>query len=157
MDLKAELEQLQTFRGEVERILSGLKESSGAPGRMDDHKLGGAVFGSNFDEVQAFYTVYNEVHGQLKTLSQLMQDQIEALQTAVLAAEVGYANVDEDLRKRLLEIEKRTREHYNPKLDPNKKAAEHAQQEAREAEKAKKAAKDGKKGSNPDNHEADLG
>ncbi|GHF37259.1 hypothetical protein GCM10010218_18530 [Streptomyces mashuensis] len=131
MDVRAELESLKTFRGQLDRILTGLHESAGAPRRIEDHTLGGLPFGQDFGEAHALYNVYSRVHEELKTLSTLLGDQIEAFQTAVLAAQVGYANVDDDLRRRMREIQERTRKLYDPRLDPNGKAA---QQEKHPAE-----------------------
>ncbi|MFI9238248.1 hypothetical protein [Streptomyces sp. NPDC053079] len=121
--LHAELATLKGFRGEVEELLTHLESSQAAPHRVADAHLVPAQLGVNFAEVDSLYSAYNEVHAQLKTLAQLLSDQIEALGTAVHAARVGYANVDADLRDRMWAIQARTKELYNPKLDPNTRAA----------------------------------
>ncbi len=120
--LRTELETLRTFKGEVDKLLDFLLESEAAPHRMAENHIVPAQLGVNFAEVNSLYSAYNEVHGQLKNLSQLLSDQIEALSTAVHAASVGYANVDTELRDRMWAIQARTRELYEPKLDPNEKA-----------------------------------
>ncbi|MFI9200040.1 hypothetical protein [Streptomyces sp. NPDC053048] len=116
--LHAELESLKRFRGRIQSILTALQDTEADPRRVADNHLVPAQLGVNFAEVDSLYGAYNEIHGQLKTLCALMTDQIEALSTAVHAARVGYANVDEDLRARMAAIQARTRELYDPVLDP---------------------------------------
>ncbi|MCA6095051.1 hypothetical protein LE181_23125 [Streptomyces sp. SCA3-4] len=121
--LKTELESLKGFKGQVDELLTFLQGSWAAPQRIAESHLTPAQLGAGFAEVDSLYSAYNEVHGQLKTLSQLLNDQIEALGTAVHAARVGYANVDADLRARMWAIQARTKELYEPRLDPNARAA----------------------------------
>lgn len=117
--LRAELESLESFKGRVDALLTYLQGTEASPHRMADNHLVPAQLGVGFAEVESLYSAYNEVHAQLKALSQLLSDQIEALGTAVHAAKVGYANVDADLRDRMWAIQARTRELYDPSRDPN--------------------------------------
>ncbi|MEV4744441.1 hypothetical protein [Streptomyces sp. NPDC049555] len=117
--LQAELDTLKTFKGQVDELLTTFHEGEAAPPRIADARLGAGHLGANFTEATGLHGAYNEVHAQLETFSQLLSDQIEALSTAVLGARIGYANVDADLRDRMLAIQHRTQELYNPALDPN--------------------------------------
>ncbi|GHC65617.1 hypothetical protein [Streptomyces cinnamoneus] len=121
--LKTELDSLKGFKAQVDELLTFLQGSWAAPQRIAEGHLVPAQLGSGFAEVDSLSSAYSEVHGQLKTLSQLLNDQIEALGTAVHAARVGYANVDADLRSRMWAIQARTKELYEPGLDPNARAA----------------------------------
>ncbi|MEU7167518.1 hypothetical protein AB0A70_23200 [Streptomyces morookaense] len=118
-ELHAEAEVLKAFKRRVDAILTNYLDSEGAPGRIAEAAPGTGHMGQNFAEVTALHGAYNAVHERLKTLSQLFADQIEALGTAVLGAGVGYENVDAGLRDRLLAIQRRTQELYNPAMDPH--------------------------------------
>ncbi|MCC2279169.1 hypothetical protein LKL35_27625 [Streptomyces sp. ET3-23] len=119
--MHAEAEVLKAFKRRVDAILTNYLDSEGAPGRIAEAAPGTGHMGQNFAEVTALHGAYNAVHERLKTLSQLFADQIEALGTAVLGAGVGYENVDAGLRDRLLAIQRRTQELYNPAVDPHPK------------------------------------
>ncbi|MFF4161307.1 hypothetical protein [Streptomyces sp. NPDC001678] len=119
--LRAELQSLESFKGRVDALLTYLQGTEASPHRIADNHLVPAQLGVGFAEVESLYSAYNGVHAQLKALSQLLSDQIEALGTAVHAAKVGYANVDADLRDRMWAIQARTRELYEPGHDPNAK------------------------------------
>ncbi|MFI9311537.1 hypothetical protein [Streptomyces triculaminicus] len=115
----AELQSLKIFRGKLEGILASLPGTEADPKRVADNHLTVAQLGAGFPEVDSLHGAYNDIHGQLKTLVSLLNDQIEALSTATHAARVGYANVDEDLRARMAAIQARTRALYDPRLDPH--------------------------------------
>ncbi|GHG70505.1 hypothetical protein [Streptomyces griseocarneus] len=117
--MHAELQSLKIFRGKLEKILIHLRGTEADPQRVADNHLVAAQLGANFPEVDSLHGAYNDIHGQLKTLISLLNDQIEALSTAVHAARVGYANVDEDLRARMAAIQARTHALYDPGLDPH--------------------------------------
>ncbi|MFI2078563.1 MULTISPECIES: hypothetical protein [Streptomyces] len=115
----AELESLKIFRGKLEKILIFLQGTEADPRRIADNHLVPTQLGVNFPEADSLHGAYNDIHGQLRTLVSLLNDQIEALSTATHAARVGYANVDEDLRARMAAIQARTRALYDPRLDPH--------------------------------------
>ncbi|MEU1781802.1 hypothetical protein ABZ545_20265 [Streptomyces abikoensis] len=119
--LRVEQGSLESFKGRVDALLTFLQDSGASPHRIADNHLVPAQLGVGFAEADSLYSAYNEVHAQLKALSQLLSDQIEALGTAVHAAKVGYANVDAELRDRMWAIQSRTRELYEPSRDPNPK------------------------------------
>ncbi|MEV4873355.1 DUF2563 family protein [Streptomyces syringium] len=119
--LEADLEQLKSFQGRVDALLTDLTGSEGGPDRLTGNRLAQAVLGKSFGEADALYSAYDDVHTQLATLSQLLFDQIEALGTAIHASRVGYANIDQEARERMWAIQARAKEHYNPELDPHAK------------------------------------
>lgn len=119
--LEADLEQLKSFQGRVDTLLTDLTGSEGGPDRLTGNRLDKAVLGAQFGEADALYSAYDDVHTQLATLSQLLSDQIEALGTAIHASRVGYANIDLETRERMWAIQSRAKEHYNPALDPHAK------------------------------------
>ncbi|MFD7238111.1 hypothetical protein ACFWAT_22755 [Streptomyces syringium] len=117
--LEADLEQLKSFQGRVDALLTDLTGSEGGPDRLTGNRLAQAVLGKSFGEADALYSAYDDVHTQLATLSQLLFDQIEALGTAIHASRVGYANIDQEARERMWAIQARAKEHYNRELDPH--------------------------------------
>ncbi|MFF4740313.1 hypothetical protein ACFY2W_31170 [Streptomyces sp. NPDC001262] len=131
---------LKAFKRRVDAILTNYLDSEGAPGRIAEAAPGIGHMGQNFAEVTALYGAYNTVHERLKALSQLFADQIEALGTAVLGAGVGYENVDADLRDRLVAIQRRTQELYNPALDPHPKRVAEPRRTSHEAHGAQGSA-----------------
>ncbi|MFI0981987.1 hypothetical protein ACH4SP_33890 [Streptomyces sp. NPDC021093] len=66
-----------------------------------------ALSGTNatFAEADGLYAQYNRVHQQLTSLSKTLGFQIELLSIGVHASEVGYNNVEEELRQRYQEID----------------------------------------------------
>ncbi|MCQ8770600.1 hypothetical protein [Streptomyces telluris] len=117
--LAAELATLKKFKGRVDELLRTLDESDGAPGRVAETGLTQAHLGVNFHAAEALYSVYRDVHTDLVTLAQLLNDQIQALSSAVLDAHSGYAHTDAEEREKLWAIHQRMQRQYDPKLDPD--------------------------------------
>ncbi|MEV6674935.1 hypothetical protein [Streptomyces sp. NPDC051162] len=116
--LAAELSSLRTFKGRVDELLTTLGESEAAPTRMADTRIEGAHLGTGFNAAHALYGAYNDVHQQLEALSKLLADQIEFLGMAVDGSGVAYADIDEDQRARMWEIQNRIKRQYDPGRDP---------------------------------------
>ncbi|WP_058044249.1 hypothetical protein [Streptomyces roseifaciens] len=117
--LAAELATLKKFKGRVDDLLKTLDESDGAPGKVADTALTQAHLGQGFHAAEALFGVYRDVHNDLVTLANLLNDQIQALSSAVLDAHSGYANTDAEEREKLWAIHERMQRQYDPKLDPD--------------------------------------
>ncbi|MGK5730288.1 hypothetical protein [Streptomyces sp. URMC 124] len=116
--LAAELSSLKKFKGRVDELLRTLDESDGAPGKVAETGLTQAHLGENFHAAEALYSVYRDVHTDLVTLAQLLNDQITVLSAAILEAHGGYTNTDAEERDKLWAIHERVQRQYDPKLDP---------------------------------------
>ncbi|MCD9141491.1 hypothetical protein [Streptomyces albireticuli] len=117
--LAAELASLKKFKGRIDDLLTTLGESDGAPTKVADTGLSEAALGKNFNAAGALYKVYHDVQSDLATLAKLLNDQIDALSSAVLDAHGGYANTDAEERDKLWAIHDRMQRQYDPKLDPH--------------------------------------
>jgi hypothetical protein len=118
-DVKAELETLTTFKNRIDDMLKDLDSSDAAPKKIGEDRLQAGHLGTGFGESSKLMSAYSHVHDRLHTLSGLLADQIEAMSISVTGARDGYANVDEEQRRRMWAIYDTTDKDYNPKLDPN--------------------------------------
>ncbi|MEV4926015.1 hypothetical protein [Streptomyces roseoverticillatus] len=122
--LAVELASLRTFKGRVDELLRTLGESDGSPHQVADTALTEANLGEHFNAAGALYGVYHTVQSDLKTLAQLLNDQIEVLGSTVLDAHGGYVNADAEEREKLWAIHERMQRQYDPKLDPHAEPAQ---------------------------------
>jgi hypothetical protein len=118
-DVKAELETLTTFKNRIDTMLKDLDGSDAAPDKVVEDRLQASHLGAGFGESTKLMSAYTTVHDRLGTLSRLLADQIEAMSISVTGARDGYANVDEEQRRRMWSIYDTTDKDYDPKLDPN--------------------------------------
>lgn len=107
-DLKRGLEALKTFRRRVNTLLTEFEGSAGGSSEVSGYKLTRGSFsggGSAFPAADGLYSQYNQVHERLTSLSKMLGDQIDAMGIAVHGADVGFDNLDEDLRQRFWAIQ----------------------------------------------------
>ena len=111
-DLKRGAEALKTFKKRVDGVLQDLEDSKASRSKVSEQRVSRASFGGSggFAEADGLYTQYNRVHKELTELSQTLKDQIEAMQIAVHGADVGFDNLEEDVRRRFWAIQQRTAE-----------------------------------------------
>ncbi|MGV9357616.1 hypothetical protein [Streptomyces misionensis] len=104
--LKVGLEALKTFKTRVDAVLKTFEDSPGAAKKLAMHTLAADSFYSKgvFPEATGLHSQYTRVHDRLTTLSQRLSLQIEAMQIAVHGADIGFANLDDDQRRRFHEI-----------------------------------------------------
>ncbi|MFF3688789.1 hypothetical protein [Streptomyces sp. NPDC002187] len=109
-DLERGVEALKKFRSKVDGVLKDLEGGDGgaakvAMERVTRSSLGVGSF--SFGEADDFHSEYKRIHMALVSLSKSLGDQIEMLSIGVLAADIGYTNVDEDKRRQFHEIQAR--------------------------------------------------
>ena len=112
-NLKRGAEALKKFKKRVDTILSELEESPASKSKVADQRITrGSLSAGNaaFAEADGLFGEYNRVHTELTTLSQTLSDQIEAMGIAVHGADVGFNNLEEDVRRRFWAIQTRTHE-----------------------------------------------
>lgn len=107
VDLKRGLEALETFKKRVDTVLTNFNGSAGSSRQIGDNSLSPASFSgsSAFAEATGLHAQYERVHEHLTSLSKNLGRQIEALYIAVHAADVGFDNLEEDLRHRFWTIQ----------------------------------------------------
>ncbi|WP_343041869.1 MULTISPECIES: hypothetical protein [Streptomyces] len=109
-DLKRGLEALKQFRRRVDTLLTEFEGSAGGSSEVGHQKIVRASFSgaaAPFPEADGLYSQYDRVHERLTSLSKLLGDQIEAMGIAVHGADVGFDNLEDDLRQRFWAIQTR--------------------------------------------------
>ncbi|MFI6645544.1 hypothetical protein [Streptomyces sp. NPDC050504] len=107
-DLKRGKEALDTFKKRVDAILLGLAGSAAnhrevAAQRISRDSL--STGSAPFAAADGLFAQYSRVHEQLVTLSRTLGEQIEAMGIAVHGANIGFDNLEEDLRQRFAQIQ----------------------------------------------------
>lgn len=103
--LVTELESMSTFKREIDKLLIELEGSEAAPEKVTADRLEPSNFGSaSFGESAYLYSVYTSVHDQLEKLSKILALQVDGLSIAVAASQVGYENIDYDIRQRMRQL-----------------------------------------------------
>nr|WP_245770237.1 hypothetical protein [Streptomyces radiopugnans] len=122
--LKGELESLKEFKNRVDNILEELESSPASPTRVGQQEVKRSSFGGEFAEADGIYSQYARVHAQLTRLSGVLGDQIEAMRIAVHGADVGFGNLEDDLKRRFWELQTRThqQQHAASKQPPRDEA-----------------------------------
>ncbi|MZD05403.1 hypothetical protein GTW43_09960 [Streptomyces sp. SID5785] len=120
-DIVTELESFTKFQQRVDQLIKDLKGSPADAKKvgeevLDRHKFGGGEGG--FHEASGLHTSYATVIGELENLSKLLSDSIEGMGIAVLASHKGYANIDDDVRRRMHAISVETTKHYGGEYEP---------------------------------------
>ncbi|MFD5134712.1 hypothetical protein ACFWMX_00335 [Streptomyces sp. NPDC058378] len=124
--LATELTSFTKFRSRIDELLRDLKESPAGPQKLGEDPMSRQQFGggdNRWAEAASLFTSYQTVITELETLSKLLSDCIEGMSIAVLASHNGYANIDDDLRRRMLAISAGAEEHYGGKYDPSQGSA----------------------------------
>jgi hypothetical protein len=109
-DLEKGVGALRRFQKRVNVLLSELEGSDGGRTKLAAQTVSRASLSGGtaaFAEADGLYSQYNRVHQSLTSLSKSLGDQIQLLSIGVHAAEVGYDNVDEDVRRQYKAIKDR--------------------------------------------------
>ncbi|MBB6438439.1 hypothetical protein [Streptomyces candidus] len=110
-DLERGVGALKKFRSRVHAILATFEDGDAGTRKAATHTLSRAHFGAPgipFPEADDLHAQYRRVHTGLVQLSRSLTEQIECLSIAVHGAEVGFDNLEEDLRRRFWAIRTRT-------------------------------------------------
>ncbi|WP_246201634.1 hypothetical protein [Streptomyces alboniger] len=101
---------MKTFRRRIDTLLTEFEGSAGSSSKVGKQNVSRASFsgtGSAFPEADGLYAQYDQVHERLTSLSKMLGDQIEAIGIAVHGADVGFDNLEDDLRQRFWAIQTR--------------------------------------------------
>ncbi|MFE3603073.1 hypothetical protein ACFXP3_17885 [Streptomyces sp. NPDC059096] len=114
-------ESMVDFKKRVDKLITNLNGSAAAPDKVGQEPVGRSHFGGDggaWAEANGLSAAYQSVIDQLKDLSQLLADSLEGMGIAVVSSKHGYEGEDDDIRTRMLAIQKNMKKHYNPELDP---------------------------------------
>jgi hypothetical protein len=138
-DLERGLGALKDFRKKVITLLSELEGSPGSSTKVAQATVTRASFGSGalqFPEADDFFSEYQRVHQSIVRLSKQLGDQIEILSIAVHGADVGYGNLEEDLRLRFHSIQARLDKEREKQQEQREKDQPNGQQQPRDDDKS---------------------
>ncbi|MER6617877.1 hypothetical protein ACWGJT_06495 [Streptomyces xantholiticus] len=108
-DLERGLGALTDFQKKVLGLLSDLEGGDASGTKVAEATVTRASFGTggSFAEADGFYEQYQRVHQAVLSLSKQLSDEIELLRIAVRGADVGFDNLEEDLRLKFHSIKAR--------------------------------------------------
>ncbi|UYQ64751.1 hypothetical protein [Streptomyces peucetius] len=108
-DLERGLGALQDFQKKVLGLLNDLEGGDASGTKVAEATVTRASFGtgSSFAEADGFFDQYQRVHQAVLSLSKQLSDEIELLRIAVRGADVGFDNLEEDLRLKFHTIKAR--------------------------------------------------
>ncbi|MGW1871043.1 hypothetical protein ACWCPS_36560 [Streptomyces mauvecolor] len=110
-DLEKGMEALTTFKKKVDAVLTQFEGSHGSPTKIGDQQIARASFSAGtaaFPEADGLFTQYHRVHERLTSLSKSLAHQIEAMGIAAHGADIGFDNLDEEMRQRFWAIQSAT-------------------------------------------------
>lgn len=119
--LSYDAESMVEFKKRVDQLVIELGDSPAAPKQVGTAYTKRNHFGGGegaWAEAAGLNASYELVVERLKELSQLMSDCLEGMGIAVVSAKSGYADVDDDIRRRMLVIQAHTQQHYDADRDP---------------------------------------
>ncbi|MFE0176716.1 hypothetical protein ACFWZ2_30825 [Streptomyces sp. NPDC059002] len=119
MALDIQASAMKGFKKRVDNLLIELDGSAAAPSKVGADRLSREQLGSaDFKEAQYLYDSYAIVHDELEKLSKALGTQIEGLGLAVHASQVGYDNLEDDIRARMKAINAEAEKYYDVDRDP---------------------------------------
>ncbi|MEU7069685.1 hypothetical protein AB0B30_10030 [Streptomyces narbonensis] len=129
--VKYSADSMETFRKQVEGLIEDLQGSTAGPGKLKAENSvtrtqfggGGAAWG----EAQGAYASYDGTLSRLVELSSLLNDCLEGLGIAVVASKNGFEEMDDDIKRKMIDIHQRT-------FDAKEKADKEAGRGAPESE-----------------------
>ncbi|NUK03990.1 hypothetical protein HRW21_17220 [Streptomyces lunaelactis] len=110
-DVERGVGALKDFQNKVNELLDRLNEGPAGRSKVSLANVNRASFGGHkgagFAEAEDFFDQYERVHNLLVSFSKGLGDQIALLSIGVHAADVGYDNVEEEMRGRFHAIQAR--------------------------------------------------
>ncbi|MEE1942338.1 hypothetical protein V1L54_23540 [Streptomyces sp. TRM 70361] len=127
-DLDYEAETLTAFKKRIDGILDQLAGSPASPKHIGNQTVTPDAYGTGFSAAEDLSALYDKVHTQLKTLSRLFGDQLEALGIATQIVDKGYQGVEDDHLRRFQSIQQQVEEYQHkrqnaPETAPDTEAA----------------------------------
>ncbi|MBD3934771.1 hypothetical protein IF129_24810 [Streptomyces chumphonensis] len=112
-DFRRAAESLKDFKKRVDGIIENLEKSAASRTSISANAVvPKASYGTGFSEAEDLSYEYERIHEHLTALSQTFTDQIDAMGIAVLGADIGFDNLEEDLKRRFWEIRDRAKLRY---------------------------------------------
>ncbi|GGY35892.1 hypothetical protein GCM10010363_16130 [Streptomyces omiyaensis] len=144
-DLELGVGELKKFRDSVDGVIKDLEAGAGGASKLGQKRVTRGSFGTGmaFAEADGFFTEYERIHHSLVALSKSLSGQIELLQIGVHAANVGYANVEDEQRRRFHDIQARLDKERDEAIEREQQAKDRKpEQPAQTSQDAASAEKD---------------
>ncbi|AWK11477.1 hypothetical protein AB0I99_11125 [Streptomyces spongiicola] len=109
-DLERGAGALKRFQERVNALLAEFEEGEAGRSKLATQAVPRSSFsapGAGFLEADGLHAQYDRVHSEIVRLSRSLGDQIEMLSIAVRGAEIGFDNLEENLRQRFHSIQTR--------------------------------------------------
>ncbi|WP_406058713.1 hypothetical protein OG462_17805 [Streptomyces sp. NBC_01077] len=104
-------ESMSEFKTSIDGLIEMLTSSEADKGKMKSDPVVRNQFGGGggaWAEASGVYDSYNTVLRQLTELSGLLQDCLEGLGIAVIASKDGFEQMDDDVKRKMINIHQRT-------------------------------------------------
>ncbi|CAM5512751.1 hypothetical protein STANM337S_03871 [Streptomyces tanashiensis] len=104
-------ESMSEFKTSIDGLIEMLTSSEADKGKMKSDPVTRTKFGGGgaaWGEATSVYDSYNTVLKQLTELSGLLQDCLEGLGIAVVASKDGFEQMDDDVKRKMINIHDRT-------------------------------------------------
>ncbi|MEF9883206.1 hypothetical protein [Streptomyces sp. P9-A4] len=111
--VKYSADSMQKFKQRVDELILELNGSDASSGELKTAPVSRAQFGGGgaaWSEAQGAYAAYDETLGRLVALSGLLKDCLEGLGIAVVASKQGFEAMDDDIKRKMIEIHQRTQD-----------------------------------------------
>ncbi|MER6097173.1 hypothetical protein ABT154_15220 [Streptomyces sp. NPDC001728] len=111
--VKYSADSMQKFKQRVDELILELNGSDASSGKLKTAPVSRAQFGGGgaaWAEAQGAYAAYDETLGRLVALSGLLKDCLEGLGIAVVASKQGFEEMDDDIKRKMIEIHQRTQD-----------------------------------------------
>ncbi|MEW2417761.1 hypothetical protein AB0953_29140 [Streptomyces sp. NPDC046866] len=116
--LAVDYETLSGYKNVVDELLKKLNDSQADDKKLAHGTLPKGALGKGFAEADALFKTYETVQTQLENLSKNLAGQIEGLGIAIQTSGKGYAEMDEEQKRRMAQIAKQAKHDYDPDRDP---------------------------------------
>ncbi|WP_328944434.1 hypothetical protein OG259_25885 [Streptomyces sp. NBC_00250] len=120
--VKYSADSMQKFKLRVDELIEQLNGSDASSGKLKSDPVSRTQFGGGgaaWGEAQNAYAAYDETLGRLVALSGLLKDCLEGLGIAVVASKNGMEEMDDDIKRKMIDIHQRT---YDAKEKADKEA-----------------------------------
>ncbi|MGW8765528.1 hypothetical protein ACWGN5_23805 [Streptomyces sp. NPDC055815] len=120
--VKYSADSMQKFKQGVDALIEQLDGSGASAGKLKADPVTRTQFGGGgaaWGEAQGAYSAYNETLHSLVELSSLLKACLEGLGIAVVASKDGMEQMDDDVKRKMIQIHQRT---YDAKTKADKEA-----------------------------------
>ncbi|MEV3853713.1 hypothetical protein AB0J38_05220 [Streptomyces sp. NPDC050095] len=120
-DIVTELESFTKFQQRIDQLIKDLHSSPASAKQVGQDQPARHTFGggeASWGSANRLSTAHDTVIQHLEALSKILSDSIEGMGIAVMSSHKGYANVDADIRDRMLASNAETKKHFGGGYDP---------------------------------------